>query len=286
MRFANRVAIVTGAARGIGRAIATHLATEGTIVVIADVDRKSAEVTAKELEAAGRNVMASALDVTDPVLVAATVQSVLERFGRIDILVNNAGIVGEVVPVREMSDAEWHRVMSVNLHGVFYCSRAVLPAMLSRKWGRIVSLASVAGKEGNASMAAYSVSKAGVICLTKSLAKEVARDGITVNCVTPALTETDMARSFSPEQRALLASKVPMGRLASPDEIAAVVAFLASDEAENVTGACIAVDSDAWTIARTSFRRPQAGASVVVARTIAATQSPGATPGVSGATRR
>lgn len=237
MRFANRVAIVTGAARGIGRAIATHLATEGTIVVIADVDRKSAEVTAKELEAAGRNVMASALDVTDPVLVAATVQSVLERFGRIDILVNNAGIVGEVVPVREMSDAEWHRVMSVNLHGVFYCSRAVLPAMLSRKWGRIVSLASVAGKEGNASMAAYSVSKAGVICLTKSLAKEVARDGITVNCVTPALTETDMARSFSPEQRALLASKVPMGRLASPDEIAAVVAFLASDEASFVTGA-------------------------------------------------
>jgi 3-oxoacyl-[acyl-carrier protein] reductase len=136
-----------------------------------------------------------------------------------------------------MSDAEWHRVMSVNLHGVFYCSRAVLPAMLSRKWGRIVSLASVAGKEGNANMAAYSVSKAGVICLTKSLAKEVARDSITVNCVTPALTETDMAHSFSPEQKALLASKVPMGRLASPDEIAAVVAFLASDEASFVTGA-------------------------------------------------
>jgi 3-oxoacyl-[acyl-carrier protein] reductase len=237
MRFANRVAIVTGAARGIGKAIATRLATEGAIVVIADADRKAAEVTAKELEAAGRNVMASALDVSDPAQVAAGVQSVLERFGRIDILVNNAGIVGEVVPVREMSDAEWHRVMSVNLHGVFYCSRAVLPAMLSRKWGRIVSLASVAGKEGNANMAAYSVSKAGVICLTKSLAKEVARDGITVNCVTPALTETDMARSFSPEQKALLASKVPMGRLASPDEIAAVVAFLASNEASFVTGA-------------------------------------------------
>jgi NAD(P)-dependent dehydrogenase (short-subunit alcohol dehydrogenase family) len=237
MRFANRVAIVTGAARGIGKAIATRLATEGAIVVIADVDRKSAEVTAKELEAAGRNVMASALDVSDPAQVAATVQSVLERFGRIDILVNNAGIVGEVLPVREMLDAEWHRVMNVNLHGVFYCSRAVLPAMVSRKWGRIVSLASVAGKEGNANMAAYSVSKAGVICLTKSLAKEVARDGVTVNCVTPALTETDMARSFSPEQKALLASKVPMGRLASPDEIAAVVAFLASDDASFVTGA-------------------------------------------------
>lgn len=237
MRFANRVAIVTGAARGIGKAIATRLAMEGAAVIVADVDRIAAELAARELEAAGRKVMVSALDVADPAQVAATVQSALQRFGRIDILVNNAGIVGEVVPVRQTPDAEWHRVMGVNLHGVFYCSRAVLAAMLSRKWGRIVSLASVAGKEGNANMAAYSVSKAGVICFTKCLAKEVARDGITVNCVTPALTDTDMARSFSPEQRALLASKVPMGRLASPEEIAAVVAFLASEDASFVTGA-------------------------------------------------
>lgn len=237
MRFANRVAMVTGAARGIGKAIATRLATEGATVLIADVDRQAAEAVAKELEGAGRKVLASALDVSDPAQVAAAVQAALKRLDRMDILVNNAGIVGEVIPVREMPDAEWHRVMAVNLHGVFYCSRAVLPAMLARKYGRIVSLASVAGKEGNANMAAYSVSKAGVICLTKSLAKEVARDGITVNCVTPALTDTDMARSFTPAQRALLASKVPLGRLASPDEIAAVVAFLASDEASFVTGA-------------------------------------------------
>jgi 2-dehydro-3-deoxy-L-rhamnonate dehydrogenase (NAD+) len=237
MRFASRVAIVTGAARGIGKAIASRLSAEGAAVVIADVDRQAAEVAAKELEAPGRKIMVSVVDVSDPAQVAAMVQSVLQHLARIDILVNNAGIVGEVIPIRETSDAEWHRVMGVNLHGVFHCSRAVLPAMLPGRYGRIVSLASVAGKEGNPNMAAYSVSKAGVICFTKSLAKEVARDGITVNCVTPALTETDMARGFSPEQRALLASKVPMGRLASPDEIAAVVCFLASDEASFVTGA-------------------------------------------------
>jgi NAD(P)-dependent dehydrogenase (short-subunit alcohol dehydrogenase family) len=237
MRYANRVAIITGAARGIGKAIATRLSVEGATVVIADVNRQAAEVTAKELEAAGRKVMVSIVDVSDPAEVTAMVQAVLQRFARIDILVNNAAILGDVIPIREMPDVEWHRVMAVNLHGVFHCSRAVLPAMLSRKYGRIVNLASVAGKEGNANMAAYSVSKAGVIGLTKSLAKEHAQDGITVNCVTPALTDTDMIKAYSPEQRALLASKVPIGRLATPSEIAAIVCFLASDDASFVTGA-------------------------------------------------
>jgi len=237
MRFANRVAIVTGGARGIGKAIAARLVAEGATVVIADVLDRAAEMAAKELEKAGRHVMAIPVDVADSHKVTSMVQAVLKQCGRIDILVNNAGVAGEVTPVREMPESEWHRVLAVNLHGVFYCSRAVLPAMLSQKNGRIVNLASVAGKEGNPNMAAYSVSKAGVICFTKSLAKEVARDGITVNCVTPALTETDMARGFSPEQKAFLASKVPLGRLASPEEIAAVVLFLASEEASFVTGA-------------------------------------------------
>lgn len=237
MRFDDRVAIVTGAARGIGKAVATRLASEGAVVVVADILEKAAEATAKELVEAGRTAMAYPLDVGDRAQVDSMVQAVLKRFGRIDILVNDAGIMGEVLPVRDMSDDEWHRVMTVNLHGVFYCSRAVVPVMAARKWGRIVSLSSVAGKEGNANMAAYSVSKAGVIALTKSLAKELVHDGITVNCVTPALTDTDMIRAYTSEQMAFLLSKVPLGRVAAPEEIAAVIAFLASAEASFVTGA-------------------------------------------------
>ena len=237
MRFANRVAIVTGGARGIGKAIATRMASEAASVVIADVLGPQAKATAMELEEKGWTAMAYEIDVTDPSQVSAMVQAVLRRFGRIDILINNAGILGEVIPVRDTSDAEWQRVMAVNLHGVFYCSRAVIPTMVSQKWGRIVSLSSVAGKEGNAKMAAYSVSKAGVMTLTKSLDKEVVLDGINVNCVTPALTETDMIKAYTPEQRAFLASKAPMGRLAVPEEIAAVVLFLASLDASYVTGA-------------------------------------------------
>ena len=237
MRFSGRVAIVTGGARGIGRAVATRLAAEGAGVVIADVRRASAEAAAKELEAAGHTVAALPVEVTDPASVAELVRAARDRFGRLDVLVNNAGIMGDVVPIRDMPEAEWHRVLGVNLHGVFNCSKAVIPVMTAQKYGRIVSLSSVAGKEGNARMAAYSVSKAGVIALTKALAKELVLDGVTVNCVTPALTNTDMLKEYRPEQLAFLLSKVPMNRVAEPAEIAAVICFLASEEASFVTGA-------------------------------------------------
>lgn len=238
MGLDNRVAVVTGAARGIGRAIARRLAEQGAAVVIADIDRAGAEEAAKELEAAGRKAFAYCMDVSDPEQVTTTMQSILQLLGSVDILVNNAGIVGEEYPVHKMSDEQWHRMMDVNLHGVFYCSRAVLPTMLSRKWGRIVNISSVAGKEGVPNIADYVASKAGVIGFTKCLAKEVARDGITVNCVTPGLTDgTEMARSFTPEQRASKVAKVPMGRMATPEEVAAVALFLASEEASFVTGA-------------------------------------------------
>jgi 3-oxoacyl-[acyl-carrier protein] reductase len=237
MRFSGRVAVVTGGARGIGKAVVTRLAVEGASVVIADILRQTAEAAAKELEAAGRTVMPMPVDVTDPASVVELVRAALARFGRLDILINNAGIMGDVVPIRDMPDAEWHRVLGINLHGVFNCSKAVIPVMTAQRYGRIVSLSSVAGKEGNARMAAYSVSKAGVIALTKSLAKELVLDGVTVNCVTPALTNTDMIKGYRPEQLALLLSKVPMNRVADPAEIAAVICFLASEEASFVTGA-------------------------------------------------
>ena len=237
MRFANRVAIVTGSARGIGKAVAARLAAEGAAVVIADILDQAAEATGQELLAAGRRVLVHPVDVTDPIRAQRMVQAVEQRFGRLDILVNNAAILGDVVSIRDTSDAEWHRVMAVNLHGVFYCSRAVVPGMTARHYGRIVNVSSVAGKEGNANMGAYSVSKAGVVALTKALAKELAGHGIVVNCVTPALTDTDMIKAYTPEQRVLLASKVPMNRTAEPSEIAAVICFLASEEVSFVTGA-------------------------------------------------
>jgi 3-oxoacyl-[acyl-carrier protein] reductase len=229
--------MVTGGARGIGKAVASRLVSEGASVVVADVRREAAEATAKELEGPGRAVLALPLDVTDPDSVAEVVRATVGRFGRLDILVNNAGVLGDVVAVRDMPETEWQRVLGINLHGVFHCSQAVIPAMVARHYGRIVSLSSVAGKEGNARMAAYSVSKAGVMALTKALAKELALEGITVNCVTPALTGTDMIKEYTPDQLALLLSKVPMNRVADPAEIAAVICFLASEEASFVTGA-------------------------------------------------
>ena len=238
MSFANKIAVVTGAGMGIGRAIARQMAEQGATVVIVDINGKSADAVAKELTDSGRKARSCHLDITKPKDVDKAMQNIINEYGAIDILVNNAGVCEEEHPVHEMPDEQWHRVMDVNLHAVFYCSRAVLPSMRSRKSGRIVIVSSIGGKEGVPNITDYSSAKAGAIEFTKCLAKEVARLGITVNCVTPGLTDgTDMASGFTDEQKAIKVGKVPMGRMAQPDEVAAVAVFLASDAASFVTGA-------------------------------------------------
>jgi 3-oxoacyl-[acyl-carrier protein] reductase len=237
MRLQDRVAIVTGAARGIGAAIAERLAHDGACVAIADVDEPAAESEASRIAAAGNNSFAIAADVSDPASARAMAENVSTRAGRIDILVNNAGIGGMAAPVVEYPEAEWRRVLAVDLDGVFYCTKAVLPFMLQRGTGRIVNIASIAGKEGNPNMPAYSSAKAGVIGFTKALGKELATTGVLVNCVTPAVVETEILKQLNEEAVRYMVSKIPMARTGRTEEIAALVAWLCSDECSFSTGA-------------------------------------------------
>jgi 3-oxoacyl-[acyl-carrier protein] reductase len=227
-----RHAVVTGGASGIGLAIAQRLAGSGATVSIWDRDETAGRAAAAALS--GSSV---AVDVGDDVSVASAVQATLKAAPAIDILINNAGITGPNDKLWDYPVEAWKDVFTVNVHGVFHCCRAVVPLMRARDYGRIVNIASVAGKEGNPNASAYSASKAAVIGLTKSLGKELADTGIRVNCVTPAAVRTPLFAQMTQQHVDYMLSKIPLGRFGEPDEIAALVAWLASEECSFSTGA-------------------------------------------------
>jgi NAD(P)-dependent dehydrogenase (short-subunit alcohol dehydrogenase family) len=251
MELEGQVAIVTGAGRGIGRATALELARMGAAIVVAEVDATGAGRTAQEVRALGRRALVLPTDVTARSALASMVERTLAEFGRIDVLVNNAGIYRAAAAL-DVTEEHWDAVMNINARAVFFASQAVLPAMIARKGGAIVSLASLAGKIGSPNNLPYNASKAAVISITKSLALAHAGDGIRVNCVCPGFVETDMWTVVAREQGALLGqapeeftrrrrAQVPLGRMERPEDVANVIGFLASSKSGYMTGQAINV---------------------------------------------
>ena len=229
-------AIVTGGARGIGLAITERLLGSGASVSLWDRDQKGLDATAKSLAEKGR-VHTATVDISNPDSVKAAASKTISDLGHVDILVNNAGIAGVTQKMWECTPAQWQEVLQVNLFGVFLCCHAIITHMMTNKYGRIVNIACIAGKEGNPNASHYSAAKAGVIALTKSLAKEVAKTGVIVNCITPAVIETEILKQVTQEHIDYMLSKIPMGRFGLKEEAAALVAWLCSSDCSFSTGA-------------------------------------------------
>ncbi len=229
-----KVAVVTGGAGGLGFAIAKRLHAKGSQIILWDLNEGSAQKAAAMLGGA----VAMAVNVTKQESIEAAVRETVEKFGTIDILINSAGITGPNQPLVDYTLEQWRQVMAINLEGTFLCCKAIVPIMQKTEGGRIVNMASIAGKEGNPNASCYAASKAGVMALTKSLGKELAHTSIRVNCIAPAAIETEILKQLTPEFTKFVIDKIPMGRLGQPDEVAAVAEFLASPDCSFCTGAC------------------------------------------------
>jgi len=241
MKLEGKIALVTGATRGLGKAMAERLAREGATVVVTGRDAARAAEVAREIAAGGARAFGFRLEVSDAESVAELLRQVEDQVGAVDILVNNAGVTRDTLLLR-MSDEEWDEVIRVNLTGAYRLAKGVLRGMMKKRWGRIINISSVVGLIGNPGQTNYAASKAALIGFTKSLAREVASRGITVNAVAPGFIETDMTGALSKEQQERLAERIPLGRIGRPEEVASCVAFLASDDASYITGHTLVVD--------------------------------------------
>ena len=236
-RFAGKVAIITGSGTGIGFAIALKLGKEGARIMIVDHDKKLAQDASVKLNSVGIESLLQVGDVGDYSTAKEAGETAVNEWGQIDILVNNAGIAGGVGSIWELPVEEMDKVYRTNLRGVYLFCNQIIPYMLNRNYGRIINVASIAGKEGNPRMVPYSASKAAVIGLTKSVGKELATTGITVNCITPAVIRTRMVENLTPKQVEYMVERIPMGRTGDPEEIASLVTWLSSEECSFSTGA-------------------------------------------------
>ncbi|MFH1281389.1 MAG: 3-oxoacyl-[acyl-carrier-protein] reductase [Candidatus Omnitrophota bacterium] len=241
MRLEGKVALITGGARGIGQAIALTFAKEGADIVVADVNLEIAQKTALEIENLGRKAMALEMDVTNYDLVEAGINKILDKMGKVDILVNNAGITKDNLLLR-MSQADWDAVINVNLKGTFNCIKAESRPMVKQRSGRIISIASIIGLMGNPGQANYAASKAGIIALTKTVAKELASRNINANAVAPGFIQTEMTAKLSEDIKKRMLQAIPLGKLGTPEDVANVCLFLASPESSYITGQTITID--------------------------------------------